>query len=117
MAMLISPLFKDKFDKAISFSGGLTVADFAESQKIIADKLAPLVVADGICADEKDAAEWLMRGSDEVRSYLLKLPGERLAPVMAGALIRMESFPLCMVTAKYCPKKVLQLKNLTVCLF
>lgn len=60
MAMLISPLFKDKFNKAISFSGGLTVADFAESQKIIANKLAPLVVADGICADEKDAAEWLM---------------------------------------------------------
>lgn len=53
MAMLISPLFKDKFDKAISFSGGLTVADFAESQKIIAGKLAPLIVADGICADEK----------------------------------------------------------------
>ena len=93
MAMLISPLFKDKFDKAISFSGGLTVADFAESQKIIAGKLAHLVVADGICADEKDAAEWLMQGSEEVRSYLMKLPGERLAPVMAGALIRMKSFP------------------------
>lgn len=93
MAMLISPLFKDKFDKAISLSGGLTVADFAESQKIIAGKLAPLVVDDDICADEKDAAEWLMQGSDEVRSYLMKLPGERLAPVMAGALIRMKSFP------------------------
>ena len=105
MAMLISPLFKDKFDKAISFSGGLTVADFAESQKIIADKLAPLVVADGICADEKDAAEWLMRGSDEVRSYLLKLPGERLAPVMAGALIRMKSFPHLYGDGKVLPKE------------
>lgn len=105
MAMLISPLFKDKFDKAISFSGGLTVADFAESQKIIADKLAPLVVADGICADEKDAAEWLMQGSDEVRSYLMKLPGERLAPVMAGALIRMKSFPHLYGDGKVLPKE------------
>lgn len=105
MAMLISPLFKDKFDKAISFSGGLTIADFAESQKIVADKLAPLVVADGICADEKDAAEWLMRGSDEVRSYLLKLPGERLAPVMAGALIRMKSFPHLYGDGKVLPKE------------
>lgn len=105
MAMLISPLFKDKFDKAISFSGGLTVADFAESQKIIADKLAPLVVADGICAYEKDAAEWLMQGSDEVRSYLMKLPGERLAPVMAGALIRMKSFPHLYGDGKVLPKE------------
>lgn len=105
MAMLISPLFKDKFDKAISFSGGLTVADFAESQKIIADKLALLVVADGICADEKSAAEWLMQGSDEVRSYLIKLPGERLAPVMAGALIRMKSFPHLYGDGKVLPKE------------
>lgn len=105
MAMLISPLFKDKFDKAISFSGGLTVADFAESQKIIADKLAPLVVADGICADEKDAAEWLMQDSDEVRSYLMKLPGERLAPVMAGALIRMKSFPHLYGDGEVLPKE------------
>lgn len=105
MAMLISPLFKDKFDKAISFSGGLTVADFAESQKIIAGKLAPLIVADGIYADEKDAAEWLMQGSDEVRSYLMKLPGERLAPVMAGALIRMKSFPHLYGDGKVLPKE------------
>lgn len=34
MAMLISPVFKNKFDKAISFSGGLTVADAAKSQKL-----------------------------------------------------------------------------------
>lgn len=105
MAMLISPLFKDKFDKAISLSGGLTVADFAESQKIIAGKLAPLVVDDDICADEKDAAEWLMQGSDEVRSYLMKLPGERLAPVMAGALIRMKSFPHLYGDGKVLPKE------------
>ncbi len=105
MAMLISPLFKDKFDKAISFSGGLTVADFAESQKIIADKLAPLVVADGICADEKDAAEWLMQDSEEVRSYLMKLSRERLAPVMAGALIRMKSFPHLYGDGKVLPKE------------
>ena len=47
MAMLISPVFKNKFDKAISFSGGLTVADAAKSQKTIAQKLAPMVVEDG----------------------------------------------------------------------
>lgn len=31
MATLISPLFKDKYDKAISFSGGMTLADETDS--------------------------------------------------------------------------------------
>ncbi len=93
MGMLISPLFKGKFDKAISFSGGLTVADYDESQKIIASKLAPLVVADGICQTEDAAAKWLMQNDENVRDYLMNISGERLAPVMAGALIRMKSFP------------------------
>lgn len=104
MAMLISPLFKGKFDKAISFSGGLTVGDFAESQKIIAKNLAPLVVADGICADETSAAAWLMQDNAEVHSYLMNLLGERLAPVMAGALIRMKSFPHLYGDGKVLPK-------------
>ncbi len=105
MAMLISPLLKDKFDKAISFSGGLTVADFDKSQKIIAENLAPLVVEDGICADEKAAADWLMQNNSVVRDYLMNLPGERLAPVMAGALIRMDSFPHLYGDGKVLPKE------------
>ena len=40
MAMLISPVFKNKFDKAISFSGGLTVADAAKSKKTIATEIS-----------------------------------------------------------------------------
>ena len=105
MAMLISPLFKDKFDKAISFSGGLTVADFDKSQKIIAENLAPLVVEDGICADEKAAVDWLMQKNSVVRDYLMNLSGERLAPVMAGALIRMDSFPHLYGDGKVLPKE------------
>ena len=105
MAMLISPLFKDKFDKAISFSGGLTVADFDKSQKIIAENLAPLVVEDGICDNEKAAVDWLMQNNSVVRNYLMNLPGERLAPVMAGALIRMDSFPHLYGDGKVLPKE------------
>ncbi len=47
MAMLISPLFEGKFEKAISFSGGMTIADEAKSQQVFAQALAPLVVEDG----------------------------------------------------------------------
>ena len=105
MAMLISPLFKGKFDKAISFSGGLIVADYAESQKIIAQNLAPLVVSDGICLTEEAAAKWLMQDDDNVRDYLMNISAGRLAPVMAGALIRMKSFPHLYGDGKVLPEE------------
>lgn len=97
MAMLISPVFKNKFDKAISFSGGLIVADADESKKTIAQKLAPMVVEDGKQNNLINAENWLLsdNGKDKkaVRQYLQAMPAERLAPVMAGAVIRMSAFP------------------------
>lgn len=97
MAMLISPVFKNKFDKAISFSGGLTVADAAKSKKTIAQKLAPMVVEDGKQNNLINAENWLLsdNGKDKkaVRQYLQAISAERLAPVMAGAVIRMSAFP------------------------
>lgn len=97
MAMLISPVFKNKFDKAISFSGGLTVADADKSRKTIAQKLAPMVVEDGKQNNLINAENWLLsdNGKDKkaVRQYLQAMPAERLAPVMAGAVIRMSAFP------------------------
>ena len=97
MAMLISPVFKNKFDKAISFSGGLTVADDDKSKKTIAQKLAPMVVEDGKQNNLMNAENWLLsdNGKDKkaVRQYLQAMPAERLAPVMAGAVIRMSAFP------------------------
>lgn len=97
MAMLISPGFKNKFDKAISFSGGLTVADADKSKKTIAQKLAPMVVEDGKQNNLINAENWLLsdNGKDKkaVRQYLQAMPAERLAPVMAGAVIRMSAFP------------------------
>lgn len=96
MAMLISPVFKNKFDKAISFSGGLTVADADKSKKTIAQKLAPMVVKDGKQNNLINAENWLLsdNGKDKkaVRQYLQAMPAERLAPVMAGAVIRMSAF-------------------------
>lgn len=97
MAMLISPAFKGKFDKAVSFSGGLTVANYKDSQKVIANKLAPLVVEDGKKADTISAEKWLLSEDKAdkaaVRNYLENMKAERLAPLMAGAAIRMSAFP------------------------
>ena len=109
MAMLISPVFKGKFDKAISFSGGLTVADAQNSRKAIAQKLAPLVVEDGQQNNLINAENWLLseNGKDKkaVRNYLQNMKAERIAPVMAGAVIRMSAFPHLYGDGKVLPKE------------
>lgn len=93
MAMLISPLFEGKFDKAISFSGGMTIADEAESQQRFAEAFAPLVVEDGVKEDEEQAKQWLLSTDTAVADYLYELEADRLVELMNNAGIRMEVFP------------------------
>lgn len=93
MAMLISPLFEGKFDKAISFSGGMTIADEERSQDIFAESIAPLVVEDGVKNDEDQAKKWLLTSDEEVKDYLYNLDGIRLIGLMSNAGIRMDVFP------------------------
>ncbi|WP_346243851.1 carboxylesterase family protein [Shouchella clausii] len=93
MAMLISPTFEGTFDKAISFSGGMTIADEEKSQKVFAEAIAPLVVEDGIKENEEEAAEWLLTSDEKVKAYLYQLEGDRLVSLMGNAGIRMSVFP------------------------
>lgn len=93
MAMLISPLFEGKFHKAISYCGGMTVADTEDSAKVVASRLAPLVVEDGKAADEKAAYNWLLTDGQDVRDYLYGLSSERMVQVFPDAKIRMAHFP------------------------
>jgi para-nitrobenzyl esterase len=93
MAMLISPLFKNKFQKAVVFSGGMTTAPTDLSSRKIAAALSPLAVADGRAADTDAARTWLLSDSDDVRSYLCTIQPERLAALMGNAGIRMSVFP------------------------
>lgn len=93
MAMLISPLFVDKFDKAIVFSGGMTVADVDLSSDKIAKAIAPLAIEDGVAADEATAIEFLLTDSQEVADYLYTIDAARLAVLMGNAGIRMSVFP------------------------
>lgn len=93
MATLISPTFKGKYDKAISFSGGMTLSDEEESQEIFATAIAPLVVEDGLQPTEEDAKNWLLEDNNEVADYLKNLSADRLAPFMGNAGIRMSVFP------------------------
>ncbi|MCI9148694.1 MAG: carboxylesterase/lipase family protein [Hungatella sp.] len=93
MAMLISPLFEGKFQKAIAFSGGMTIADENLSAAKIAEAIAPLAVEDKKAEDEEAAAKWLLGTEDEVREYLYGLSPERLCALMGNAGIRMSVFP------------------------
>ncbi|MBS4461036.1 carboxylesterase/lipase family protein [Aerococcaceae bacterium zg-B36] len=93
MATLISPIFAGKFHRAISYSGGMTLADEVESQQIFAKAIASLVVEDGVKATEEEAIEWLLKDEQEVADYLYGLSAERLAGLMGNAGIRMSVFP------------------------
>lgn len=95
MAMLISPIFKDQFNKAIVFSGGMTLSDKSESQKKFAEALAPLVVKDKVKDSKKAAQKWLLskKHTKEVRKYLYEINPARLTKLMTNAQIRMKNFP------------------------
>jgi len=105
MAMLISPIFKDKFQKAISFSGGMTVADSADSTKVIAKAIAKLVVQDKVKETEVAAYEWLLQNTPEVKAYLYNLPTERLVNLIGNADIRMSAFPHLYADGVVVPKE------------
>lgn len=111
MAMLISPMFEGKFDKAISLSGGMTVADEAKSQQVFAEALAPLVVEDKVKDNVEEATKWLLTDDREVTEYLYKIDAERLTPLMANASIRMEVFPHLYADGEVIPKEGFETKN------
>lgn len=93
MALLVSPVFKGLFDKAISFSGGMTISNEDAAAKQIASIMAPMAVEDGRCATEEEAGKWLLEDSDEVKEYLYSISSERLVSAVGDAGIRMSAFP------------------------
>lgn len=93
MAMLVSPQFAGLFDRAIAFSGGMTIANLEESIAQTAATIAPLAVEDGMAGTEEEATAWLQQDAEEVRDYLYDLDAERLTQLMSDAGIRMSAFP------------------------
>lgn len=93
MAILASPVFKGKFQKAISFSGGMSIADKEDSAKVFAKAIAPIVVEDKVKATEAEAYAWLLTTGKDVRDYLYTVPAEKLSKLMSNAGIRMSVFP------------------------
>lgn len=105
LAILASPLFKNEFKQAISFSGGLTLTDPDKARQIYADKLAPLAVADHIKNNQADAAKWLLQDTPDVKKYLYSLPSDRLIRVFGNGNIRMAGFPHLFTDGLTLPKE------------
>ncbi len=104
MASLTSPVFDGKYQKAIAFSGGMTVADPEDSVKVFAKAIAPLVVEDGVKKTTDEAYTWLQEDNKEVRDYLYGLSAERLSKLMGNASIRMSAFPHLYTDGAVLPK-------------
>ncbi|MFC0475284.1 carboxylesterase family protein [Robertmurraya beringensis] len=111
MAALASPIFEGKFQKAIAFSGGMTMADQNDSVKVFAKAIAPLVVQDGKKSTEEEAYQWLQTDDEEVRKYLYSLSAERLSRLMSNAAIRMSVFPHLYNDGVVLPKEKFDTKN------
>lgn len=93
MAMLISPIFKNSFNKAIVFSGGMTTFNKNNAENIFVERLAPLVVKQKIKPDINTARSWLLTRSDDVRAFMYNLPAKELSTLFSDASMRMRNFP------------------------
>ena len=81
LAMLASPYFAGRFHKAVSLSGGLTMAGPAASARQTARAFAPLAVEDGLFTDAGAAADWLLSGGEGRPPLALRSgPGPGCAP-------------------------------------
>lgn len=104
MAMLISPIFKNKFKQAIVFSGGMTTSPVDKSRQVFLDAFAQLVVKDGKQGTLKAAKQWLKAGGKDVNQYLYHLSAQKIVPLMQHAGIRMSVFPHLYQDGKVIPR-------------
>ena len=93
MALLISPIFKGKFDKAFISSGGMTTADEEMSAVQFAKYFAPLAMDAGKADTEEEAIEWLLTDGEDVLEFLKGISKEDMAGVFGNASIHMALFP------------------------
>ncbi|MGE4354034.1 MAG: carboxylesterase family protein [Oscillospiraceae bacterium] len=105
LCMLISPAFRGKFARALTFSGGFTATDPEYGANIAARAIAPLAVADGMACSDEEAAQWLRTDDAAVRDWLYSISGKRLALLMPNAAIRMSVFPHLFADGRLIPKE------------
>ncbi len=97
LCMLISPLFRGMFVRAMTFSSGFTVTDPEVGMETDARALAKLAVEDQLAENEVTACRLLTSKDPDsvikVKKWLYGINAERFGRLMAGAAIRMRVFP------------------------
>lgn len=81
LCCIISPVMKGLFDKAICFSGGMTVCSCEDGQKMAEEKIKELLVKKEICTDEKNADIWYENASSaeiKISCIVLQLQKQRV---------------------------------------
>lgn len=83
-AMMISPLFKGKFQRALTFNAGFVASDKTVAQNTAIDKIAILALQDNKKATIDEAKQWLATDSRDVKEWLYQLDAQRMAIIVGG---------------------------------
>lgn len=94
LAILISPLSKGLFHKAIPLSGGQTLSEAVRGEQYAADVLAKLVIKDGKAANEAEAVRWIAaQSAQELVVYLKEKDAKAITALCTNPPIKMGPFP------------------------
>lgn len=93
LALVISPLAKGLFAKAMPLSGGMTTATPAEGQAYSNTKLAQVLVQAGKAATKEEALTFLQKAdASNVQQTLRSLDSKQLVEAVGSVMIRMSEF-------------------------
>lgn len=106
LCCIISPVMKGLFDKAICFSGGMTVCSCEDGQKMAKEKIKELLVKKGICTDEKMADTWYENASSaEIKNFLYSLTTAEAACIYTGMSLDLSQVPQLFADGYVIPKE------------
>lgn len=105
LALVISPLAKGLFTKAMPLSGGMTTATPAEGQAYSNTQLAKVLVQAGKVATESEALAYLKEtDATTLQQTLRSLDSKQLVQAVGSVMIRMSEFPHLFADGYVLPK-------------
>lgn len=106
LALMISPIAKGLFHKALIFCGGPTVADPGLARTIADKALRRVVIAEGKAVTDTEADAWIAaRGKNELAAYMRSVSPGNWALAMDNSELRMANFPHLMRDGAVIPKE------------
>lgn len=108
LSMLISPLFKNLFHKAIVFNAPPVTCPPEKAQLVFAHRFSWLAIEEGLFTHENDALKWLLSEKEadrkSVKKWLYSLNAQRIINLFPLSGVRMHLFPCCFTDGVVLPK-------------